>query len=70
MGLLVEGFKNAGSTDKVALKNALAATNGYPGVTGTISYTRPSRVPVKPVAIMSVQNAKFKVEEIWMPKVD
>lgn len=70
MGLLVEGFKNAGSTDKVALKNALAATNGYPGVTGTISYTRPSGVPVKPVAIMSVQNAKFKVEEIWMPKID
>ncbi len=70
MGLLVEGFKKAGSTDKVALKNALTATDGYPGVTGSISYTRPSRVPVKPVAIMSVQNANFKVEEIWMPKVD
>lgn len=70
MGLLVEGFKNAGSTDKVALKEALAATNGYPGVTGTISYTRPSGVPVKPVAIMSVQNGQFKVEQIWTPKVD
>ncbi len=67
-GLIADAIKRAGSTDGKALRDALAATRGYKAVTGEISYTRPSGVPLKGVSIISVHNGKYKVEEVWMPK--
>ncbi len=68
VGLIADAIKRAGSTDGKALRDALAATRGYKAVTGEISYTRPSGVPLKGVSIISVHNGKYKVEEVWMPK--
>jgi len=68
VGLIADALKRAGTTDGKALRDALAATRGYKAVTGEISYTRPSRVPMKGVAIISVHNGKYKVEEVWYPK--
>jgi len=37
-------------------------------VTGEITYSRASGVPVKGVSIISVHDGKYKVEEVWFPK--
>lgn len=68
VGLIADAIKRADSTDGKALRDALAATKGFKAVTGEISYTRPSGVPMKGVSIISVKNGKYKVEEVWYPK--
>jgi len=66
--LIADAIKRAGSADKGPLQKALAATKGFKAVTGEISYTRPSGVPLKPVSVISVKNGAYAVEEIWTPK--
>jgi branched-chain amino acid transport system substrate-binding protein len=68
VGLIANAIKRAGTTEGKALRVALASTMGFKAVTGEISYTRPSGVPMKGVSIISVHNGKYKVEEIWFPK--
>jgi branched-chain amino acid transport system substrate-binding protein len=68
VGLIADAIKRAASTDGKALRDALAATRGFKAVTGEISYTRPSGVPMKGVSIISVKNGEYKVEEVWYPK--
>jgi branched-chain amino acid transport system substrate-binding protein len=70
IGLVADAIERAGSTEGKALRDALAATKGYKAVTGEITYARPSGVPVKGVSIISVHDGKYKVEEVWMPKVE
>lgn len=67
VGLIADAIERAGSTDGKALQKALAETTEYQGVTGLIAYTRPSRVPEKPVAIIGVQNGEFEYLETWWP---
>lgn len=66
--LVADAIRRAGSAEPKAIRDALAATRGFEGVTGEISYTRPSMVPPKPVSIISVHNGKYKVERIWTPE--
>jgi branched-chain amino acid transport system substrate-binding protein len=68
VGLIANAIKTAGATDGKALRDALAATNGFKAVTGEITYSRPTGVPMKGVSIISVHSGKYKVEEIWFPK--
>ena len=68
VGLIADAIKRAGSTEGAKLKDALAATKGYPGVTGKIAYTRPSRVPAKGVSIISVKKGAYNVESVWYPE--
>lgn len=67
VGLIADAIERAGTAEGEALKNALSNTEGYPAVTGEISYTRESRVPVKPVAIIGVQNGEYEYVETWWP---
>ncbi len=69
VGLIADAIKRAGKTDGKALQKALAATKGYKAVTGEIGYSRPSMVPAKGVSIISVKAGKYKVEEVWYPKM-
>ncbi len=68
IGLIANAIEQAGSAEPDAIREALAATRDYKAVTGTISYTRESMVPPKPVSIIAVQNGAFTVEEIWRPE--
>jgi branched-chain amino acid transport system substrate-binding protein len=52
--LLMAAIKFAGSTSPQAVRQALAATTGFAGVTSTISYRGGSRIPAKSVSIISV----------------
>ncbi len=67
VGLIADAITRADSTDGQPLRDALAATKGYKAVTGQITYSRPSGVPLKGVSIISVHDGKYKVEEVWMP---
>lgn len=68
VGLIADAIKRAGSVEGKALRDALAATKGFKAVTGEITYSRPSGVPMKGVSIISVHSGKYKVEEVWFPK--
>lgn len=68
--LVADAIRRADSAEPAAIKDALAETRGFKGVTGEISYTRESMVPPKPVSIISVQGGKFEVEEIWKPEMN
>ncbi len=67
--MVVRAIKNAKSTNPVAIRNALAKTKGYHGVTGVISYKNGSRIPQKSVAIMKVMHGKVIFVKMVMPKM-
>lgn len=67
IALIADAITRAGSAEPKSLKESLAKTMGFKAVTGEISYTRPSRVPVKGVSIISVKKGEYNVEEIWFP---
>ncbi len=56
--LLMAAIASAGSARPQAVRKALAATTGFAGVTGTISYRGGSRIPAKSVTIMSVMQGR------------
>jgi len=68
MMLVADAIKRAGSAEPAKIRDALAETRGFKGVTGEISYTRANMVPPKPVSIISVKNGEYAVEEIWRPE--
>lgn len=59
MYLIADAVKRAGSNDPKAIRDNLAKTDGFKGVTGTISYKDGKRVPLKSVTVMKVENGKF-----------
>ncbi len=67
VGLIADAIKRAGTTDGPALRDALKTTKGFKAVTGEITYSRASGVPVKGVSVISVKNGVYKVEEVWTP---
>jgi branched-chain amino acid transport system substrate-binding protein len=67
LGVVADAIRRAGSADPTAITHALNATRGFKGVTGEISYTRPSRVPVKPVSIIGLKKGKYRVMETYKP---
>lgn len=65
--LLADALKRAGSDDPIPLKNALAGTQDFPGVTGNITLDE-KRNPNKPVVIIRVDKGKFNYLETVQPK--
>ncbi len=67
-GLLIDAVKRAGSGDPERVRQALASTDGYRGVTGTISYREGERIPDKSVTILEVKGGLLKFVKEWMPQ--
>ncbi|MCP5451487.1 MAG: ABC transporter substrate-binding protein [Gammaproteobacteria bacterium] len=67
VNLLANAIERAGSTDSQAIAKALAETREFKAVTGDISFTRPSRVPIVPVGIVAIQNQKYQLMTSWTP---
>jgi branched-chain amino acid transport system substrate-binding protein len=59
MKLIADAIERAGSADHAAIKDALAATQDFQAVTGTITYPAGQRKPVKSVTIIQVQNGQY-----------
>jgi branched-chain amino acid transport system substrate-binding protein len=64
--LLVDALKRAGSTQGPALRDALAATKDFSGVTGRTTINE-KRDATKPAAILTVQDGKLKFLESVAP---
>jgi branched-chain amino acid transport system substrate-binding protein len=64
--LLVDALKRGGSTNSTALRDALAETKDFAGVTGTIAFDQ-DRNPKKPGVILRVQDGKFTYLESVEP---
>jgi branched-chain amino acid transport system substrate-binding protein len=66
--LLMAAIASAGSTKPQAVRKALAATSGFAGVTGTISYRGGSRIPAKSVSIISVMHGRQSLAASVLPE--
>ena len=67
--LMGDAMERAGSIEGAAVRDALAATQGFEGVTGTISYEPGVRIPSKSVALIEVVDGKNNLLEIVVPEV-
>jgi branched-chain amino acid transport system substrate-binding protein len=69
--LLLATAVHEAHAEKKPLASVLNATSGFPGVTGSISYKDGSRVPVKPVALVSAlhpDDQPLQITPSWVPK--
>jgi len=65
--LIADAIRRAGSTEGKRVRDALASTTGFRGVTGTISFDA-DRNPVKGAVILRVEKGKFRfVESVPAP---
>lgn len=66
MRLLARAIETAGSLDRVAVRDAFAAVNGYKGAT-TISHYDENRHPVKSLAIQVIRNGQVEHYKVVEP---
>jgi branched-chain amino acid transport system substrate-binding protein len=64
--LLFDAIKRAGSTDGEPLRQAIASTKNFPGVTGTISLDE-KRNANKPAVMLEIKDGKFRYVETVTP---
>lgn len=65
---LAEAMQKAGTTEPQKLRDALAATKNFPGITGSISMDH-DRNAVKPAVILRLQDGKYVYQETIQPDV-
>ena len=72
VGLVADAIGRAGAAEPGKIRDALAATQGYKGITGSISYQPGSRVPDKTVSLIGVKDEKLylagEVTPSWIAK--
>lgn len=66
--LLANAISRAGSTKPKAIKSALESTKNFSGVTGYITFSADSHVPVKDVAVILVKNGAFTLAAQFSPE--
>ncbi len=64
--ILFDAMKRAGTTDPEKVKNELAKTKDFAGVTGKISINE-QRNAIKPAVILEIKNGEFKYKETVNP---
>ncbi len=57
--LMADAIKRAGVAEPKAIRDALAATSGFVGVTGTVTYQPGMRIPQKSVSIIAIKDGKY-----------
>lgn len=67
MKVLADSIKRAGTTESQKLRDAIAQTANFPGVTGTISINQ-ERNAVKPATVFELQNGKYVFKENIYPE--
>jgi hypothetical protein len=67
MKVLADSIKRAASTDGQKLRDAIAQTKNFPGVTGTISING-ERNAVKPATVFELQSGKYVFKENIYPE--
>jgi branched-chain amino acid transport system substrate-binding protein len=64
--MLVDGLRRAGTADSAKLRDAIAATKDFRGVTGVITLDE-QRNPTKSAVVLTVKDGKFKYVESVSP---
>lgn len=64
--ILFDAIKKAGNTNGESIKNELAKTKDFPGVTGIITINE-QRNAVKPAVVLEIKNGKFVYKETIAP---
>lgn len=64
--ILADAMKRAGTTDGPKLRDAIAATKSFNGITGTITLDE-KRNARKPAVILAIQNGGYKFQEKVQP---
>ena len=64
--ILADAMSRAGSTDGAKVRDALAATKDFSGVTGKITINK-DRNAIKPAVVLKVENGKFVYVETVTP---
>lgn len=67
MKVLADAIRRAGTTDRQGLRDAIAQTSSFPGVTGAISLNE-ERNAVKPGVVLKLQGGKFVYETTIYPE--
>ena len=67
MRVLADAISRAGTTESVKLRDALAQTKDFAGVTGIISMDA-NRNAVKPAVVLKLQDAKYIYQETIQPQ--
>ena len=67
VNLIASAISRAGTADPAAVTKALAETKGFKGVTGKISYSPGSRVPIKSVCIEGIKDGQYHLVWTWEP---
>ena len=57
--IMIDAIKRAGDTDRAKIREAIAATKNYPGVTGDITIDK-DRNAIKPIVILQIVNGQYK----------
>jgi len=66
MRVLADGIKRAGTTNGPKLRDAIAGTKDFPGVTGVITINA-ERNAVKPAVVLKLQDGKYIYQETIKP---
>ena len=66
MHMMADAIKRAGSTDGAKIRDALAATKDFPGVSGNISIDA-DRNARKPIVIVQIRDGKYQFVEAIAP---
>ncbi|MGH9168079.1 MAG: ABC transporter substrate-binding protein [Acidimicrobiia bacterium] len=67
LNLIADAIERAGSEEPGAVRDALAATDEFPALSGAITYRPGEFQPIKPVSIVRVQDGEFSVVEKITP---
>jgi branched-chain amino acid transport system substrate-binding protein len=68
LNLVASALKRAGTTDTSKLTKAIAETKGFDGVTGIITYARPSAPTAKPVSVIHFNDGAYRLAHIQPPQ--
>jgi branched-chain amino acid transport system substrate-binding protein len=67
MKVLADAIQRAGGTENAKLRDAIAQTKNFPGVTGSITLDK-DRNAVKPAVVLKLQDSKFVYETTIYPE--
>jgi branched-chain amino acid transport system substrate-binding protein len=66
MNVLADALRRAGTTDGPTLRDAIAHTSNFPGVTGTININA-ERNAIKPIVVLKLENGRYVYQETIQP---
>ena len=67
--LLADAIERAGSTDPIAIQQALMETTDFPGITGSITFGEGQQIPQKGVTVIDIKDEKFTLAAEVVPEV-